>query len=57
MPAPRANNPKRKISYVLVNAAGTKIKAPAAMHQKPSIIPFLNPTRFNKKDEGTDISK
>ena len=47
-PAPSENNPRRKSPYTRVIAAGTNRKAPAAMNQNPNMMPFLNPTRFNK---------
>jgi hypothetical protein len=40
-----------------VRAAGTKMKAPVAIVQNPTIIPFLKPTFFKRNAEGKDITK
>ena len=56
-PAPMVKSPTRNISYVRESAAGTKMNAPSDIAQNPIIIPFLKPIFFNRKDEGTDITK
>jgi hypothetical protein len=47
----------RNISNCRARAAGTKIKAPKAVSIKPYMIPFLNPTFFNRMPEGMAMTK